>query len=489
MMRSYALALAMILTPVLTSAQTIGTFRWQLQAFCNVVTLTVTQNSGIFTLDGFDDQCGAATRAPVTGLAAPNPNGTIELGLNIVVSPSGAPVHVATAISPATLGGTWRDSTGATGNFVFTPGNGTGGSPRPVPTATVIPSAFMLRTDGGFLAEGTFNVGTIPDAGPGVRMMWHPRKAAFRVGRVDADAWDDGNIGNESVAFNKNTRATATFSAAFGDSTLASGNVSTAMGFFTTASGIVSTAIGSVTTASGQASTATGNLTIASGANSFAAGFQTAAGGTNAAVFGHQSLADGIASFSAGRDTYANGNNTVALGSFARALAAGSFVFGDASTTAILFAPAPNTFTVRADGGTRFFSNAAMTAGVVLATGGGAFSSLSDVNMKANFRDLNADDVLMRIARMPIREWNYTTQDAGIRHVGPTAQDFHAAFGLGEDRLRINTIDADGIALRAIQALESRTRTADEHTRALEAELVALRERFAQLEQLLLEKR
>ena len=48
---------------------------------------------------------------------------------------------------------------------------------------------------------------------------------------------------------------------------------------------------------------------------------------------------------------------------------------------------------------------------------------------------------------MSIREWNYKAQHATIRHVGPTAQDFHAAFGLGEDPLRISTIDADGIAL------------------------------------------
>jgi hypothetical protein len=54
---------------------------------------------------------------------------------------------------------------------------------------------------------------------------------------------------------------------------------------------------------------------------------------------------------------------------------------------------------------------------------------------------------------MSIREWNYKAQDAAIRHVGPTAQDFHAAFGLGEDPLRISTIDADGIALAGVKAL------------------------------------
>ena len=83
---------------------------------------------------------------------------------------------------------------------------------------------------------------------------------------------------------------------------------------------------------------------------------------------------------------------------------------------------------------------------------------------------------------MPIREWNYKAQDAAIRHVGPTAQDFHAAFGLGEDPLRISTIDADGIALRAVQALEARTRGADE---TLARENQELRKRIEALERLI----
>ena len=79
---------------------------------------------------------------------------------------------------------------------------------------------------------------------------------------------------------------------------------------------------------------------------------------------------------------------------------------------------------------------------------------------------------------MPVREWNYKAQDAAIRHMGPTAQDFRAAFGLGDFPLRINTIDADGVALAAIKALEARTR-------ALSEENAALRDRLAALEQLL----
>jgi len=115
-------------------AQSIGTFTWQLQPFCNKVTLSVTQNGGIYTLDGYDDQCGAAQRAPLVGLATPNPDGTIGLGLNIVTVPSGLPVHVDARISLGSLGGPWTDSAGNSGTLVL---NGAAaGSARPAPTVS-----------------------------------------------------------------------------------------------------------------------------------------------------------------------------------------------------------------------------------------------------------------------------------------------------------------------------------------------------------------
>ena len=119
------------------SAQPLGTFRWQLQPFCNIVTLNVIQQGGVYTLDGFDDQCGAGQRAHAVGVASVNPDGTVGFGLHIVAA-GGGPVHVEAALNLQTVGGTWRDSTGNTGQFVFTPGPGIGGSPRPL-SATGLP--------------------------------------------------------------------------------------------------------------------------------------------------------------------------------------------------------------------------------------------------------------------------------------------------------------------------------------------------------------
>lgn len=118
------------------SAQSIGTFRWQQQPYCNVVTVTITQVGSVYRLEGTDDQCGAPRQASASGMAFPNPDGTVGMGLALVTNAGGAggtPLHIDATISVAGLSGTWRDSSGNTGAWVFTPGAGTGGSARPTP--------------------------------------------------------------------------------------------------------------------------------------------------------------------------------------------------------------------------------------------------------------------------------------------------------------------------------------------------------------------
>lgn len=104
--RALALALAVwAIAPAPVAAQTIGTFRWQVQPYCNLITVVVTQVGSVYTLEGTDDQCGAAQRASVTGTAFQNPDGTIGLGFNVVAAPGGAPGHIdATITLPAASG-------------------------------------------------------------------------------------------------------------------------------------------------------------------------------------------------------------------------------------------------------------------------------------------------------------------------------------------------------------------------------------------------
>jgi trimeric autotransporter adhesin len=104
----------------------------------------------------------------------------------------------------------------------------------------------------------------------------------------------------------------------------------------------------------------------------------------------------------------------------------------------------------------------------------GTFVSSSDRAAKQDLRPVDPRTVLERVARLPIGEWSYR-DDPGVRHVGPMAQDFHAAFGLGQDERHISMVDADGVALAAIQAL---TRIVDDQR----VELERLKSRLASLE-------
>jgi hypothetical protein len=189
--------------------------------------------------------------------------------------------------------------------------------------------------------------------------------------------------------------------------------------------------------------------------------------------------ATGNTAIAIGQNTLANADFSVVIGSGASADGkTGSIVIGDGCCAFPPVKPsAANQFVVRASGGTIIYSNFQLNAGVSLAAGGGAWASVSDVRRKNHFRDLDADSVLAKVARMPVREWSYKAQDSTVRHVGPTAQDFYAAFRLAKSDTTITTTDIDGVALLAIQALERRTA----QVTALEARVSELERRLAQL--------
>ena len=100
--------------------------------------------------------------------------------------------------------------------------------------------------------------------------------------------------------------------------------------------------------------------------------------------------------------------------------------------------------------------------------------SKSDRNAKEAFEDVDVEEILARVSRVPITRWSYREQP-GARHIGPMAQDFHAAFSVGVDARTIHGVDGDGVALAAIQAL-------DRHVRALERDVDALRKQNDALE-------
>jgi hypothetical protein len=271
-----------------------------------------------------------------------------------------------------------------------------------------------LLTDGtrisnaGFALERTASGGAIPASGPGTRLMWYAGKGAIRAGGVLNNEWDDAVIGSYSAAFGWNSRA-STFGAF----------------------------------AAGVAAWATGERAVALG------------GG----------VASGTHSFVSGVGVRASGDYSVALGSYATTNdKAGAFVFGDRTTGLQIPVQADNQFVVRAQQfwlGTN--NNVTATAGRFIETSTGAFLSSggtwtnsSDSAKKAGFQDVDGDELLAKLAVMPIRTWAYRSEDSTVRHIGPTAQDFRAAFGLGDGDKAIATVDADGVSLAAIQTLVRR---------------------------------
>ncbi|MCC6231572.1 MAG: tail fiber domain-containing protein [Verrucomicrobiales bacterium] len=111
----------------------------------------------------------------------------------------------------------------------------------------------------------------------------------------------------------------------------------------------------------------------------------------------------------------------------------------------------------------------------------GTFVSASDRHRKERVSPVDPESVLARVAALPLAEWSYR-EDPGTRHLGPMAQDFHAAFALGEDDRHIAMVDADGVALAAIQGLhrkleaqERELKGRDERIGRLETELAELR--------------
>jgi hypothetical protein len=95
---------------------------------------------------------------------------------------------------------------------------------------------------------------------------------------------------------------------------------------------------------------------------------------------------------------------------------------------------------------------------------------VSDRNVKRDIEPVNEQAVLETVAKLPVSTWSYKSDDPAVRHLGPMAQDFYAAFGLGDTDRAYNAIDAHGVAIAAIKALYERSRAQDARIEQLEQE-------------------
>jgi len=284
--------------------------------------------------------------------------------------------------------------------------------------------------------------------------------------------------------------------------------------------------------------TALGNWSaILGGWNNTASGYSSVVGG------GGNNVAGGTYAVVPGGSQNVSSNYcSFAAGYFARAIHDNSFVWADNGGFA---STGPNQFAVRATGGIRFATsstadsavavrqfiigpngttnsglqlgfhgyNGIWAGGVIQSTDGGpaplelnpmgggglmggnwsisgtcsalSFTSTSDRNLKENFKTVDPQEVLEKVAAMPITRWNFKAETGAV-HVGPMAQDFREAFGLGMDDKHIATVDANGVALAAIQGLNQKLTEKELQLSTQRNQIGTLEDRLSQLEKLVL---
>lgn len=343
---------------------------------------------------------------------------------------------------------------------------------------------FVVDSSGAFVAHGTYHNDffagpqcgpQIPATGAGTRLMWHPCKAAVRFGYLNSNpnAWDDSNIGYYSFAGGEDVIATSTNSFAFGSKVSVTGSNSAAFGAGNTVSGQMGFSAGYGNVCSNLACVALGRSNTASGQGSIALGYNVTASGNFSVALGWQASTNG---------KY------------------GSMAMGDYSSTPVQN-QANDEFRARYQGGFRLrvseqangnTPGADNNVGCDLTSKVPTWTCASSRTVKENFLAVDGEEILRRLRGVPVTTWTMIGDKDGILHLGPVAEDFYQAFGLGLGETAIGLGDIDGVNFAASQALERRTtelreemerRAAEDQAeaRAMRAEIERLRAEVAEL--------
>ncbi|MBX2986254.1 MAG: DUF1566 domain-containing protein [Bdellovibrionaceae bacterium] len=187
---------------------------------------------------------------------------------------------------------------GSNQNITLTPSgsghtilNGNVGVGAPTPSFALSVGDGVAK-DGSILAVGYGNAGvdgqTLTAAGAGTRLIWYPKKVAFRAGVVTSTQWDDANIGLISTSFGMNSEAQGTAAFSAGQNAKANGYTSIAIGENVEATGGNTAAIGA-----GAKATGTGSMAL--GANTTADSYAQTTVGWNNALKGSEDAASWVA--------------------------------------------------------------------------------------------------------------------------------------------------------------------------------------------------
>ena len=136
--------------------------------------------------------------------------------------------------------------------------------------------------------------------------------------------------------------------------------------------------------------------------------------------------------------------------------------------------PRTANFAIRGDG-TFSFNNLGQSLMALNPAGNlrisGVLTEGSDRDIKENVKAINPTDVLAKVTDLPLSTWNYINDEEDSQHLGPMAQDFYAAFGLGDDDKKIATLDTSGVALAAIQGLNKKLEGTNEQLETTNSQL------------------
>jgi hypothetical protein len=229
-----------------------------------------------------------------------------------------------------------------------------------------------------------------------------------------------------------------------------------------------------------------GSQNTAGGTSSFVGGgnFNVADGGGSAIAGGALNSAAGLnATVPGGSQNAAAGDNSLAAGQRAKANNDGSFVWADSQTFDFLSNPGfgvvdgDNTFHVRAGGGIRLLVGT-QTCTLTSAVAGFQCAIVSTRDLKSQHALAEPRATLEALVAMPVAVWSYLADGDSVQHIGPMAQDFRSAFGMGESDKVINSVDAQGVAFAAIQGLYQIVKEKEAEIAALRGENAAQQERL-----------
>lgn len=344
---------------------------------------------------------------------------------------------------------------------------------------------FRVDSSGAFVARGFVrDVGNTTGCaaqhptggGAGTFFFWHPCRGSIRFGRVPTAQtnWDDANMDDFTFAGGNQVTASGYGAFSFGDQVNVSSTVGVGFGSGVTVSGTAGFSAGASNVCSGFACTAIGYTVRAGGQGSIALGYRTTANNDYAVAIGYRA---------------SNNGRT------------GTMVMGDESTTDSVRNQADNEFRIRYNGGIRLRVSTAANGntpgaggnvGCDLTVAVPSWTCASSRTLKENYLAVDGEDVLSRIRTVPVTTWSMIGADARVRHIGPVAEDFWRAFGLGLGETAIGLGDIDGVNFAGVKALELRTaelRGELEAARAAIAErdrrISALESRLERLEALL----